>query len=218
MAPTRCGEGGVSQGCPEKRNRRDRCVRAHVVTEPDESQIPGDQRHRTRGWPSAAESSTASGRSVSSLVRPPSPDGAQCLGEAICLPQSPTFQVRPVPSTSQNRVRPSQAPCTGWFSEPPDLPGRPSGPGPGLGPALRVRAPVAFSVPDAVFLLRCEAEPVSIPNCTLMNVVFCWNFTESYRKTARLGLRGGMCGAEFLFELLRSELMRTEKKSKSISI
>lgn len=31
------GGGGVRQGCPEKRNRRDRCVQARVITEADKS-------------------------------------------------------------------------------------------------------------------------------------------------------------------------------------
>lgn len=35
-------------------------------------------------------------------------------------------------------------------------------------------------------------EPVSIPNRALMNIVFYWDFTESHRKTAQLGLQGGM--------------------------
>lgn len=89
------GGGGVRQGRPEKRNRRDGCVQARVITEADKSQIPGDQRHHARGWPSTAEPSAASGRPVSSLGRPLWLDGARCPGEAIRLPQGPASQALP---------------------------------------------------------------------------------------------------------------------------
>lgn len=127
----------------------------------------------------------------------PAPWGGHLPAAESRLPVPP-----PTPHRTASGHRGPRA--QGGFSEPATCQG-----------GLRVRAPVAFSVPDAVFLLRCEVEPVSILSRALMNAVFCWGFTESHRRTAQPGLRGGTRGAEFLFELLRSELMGTEKKVKT---